>query len=487
MKKSLIAIAVLGAAAFSAQAANVTLYGTVDGGFMYKNAKNTFAGQQVGEKESSFKFADGVDGANKIGIKGEEDIGNAKVGFKLENKFKLSDGNLGDSNKLFQREARLYVRNQFGELAAGRFGGLASAAGSYDLFFANADAFDGADNNINTGFVQSDRYDNSIAYQSPEIAGFQGTLMYSFQEKGEQKDKMKDNDRYIGAGLTFKQDALAVVGVFEGQIRNKGAKDNGAKNGFTYNLGANYDFGMAKVFGGFQYAHNAKFGEIQHYFDVKDFNDAKFYSNESGLAAVDMMNQKLVELNGLVHADKDPMSNAEAMANAEAFAKQLDGSVLEVTAKTGSPFDKKDNTPKFVKTDDKTTAAEGKKVAAKMAGLIDGMQYNGYAFTLGSQIPFGANKVTVAGYYGNFKNARAIEYGYDYQNAGETVKASDVLLGKKDVKLQTYGIDARYEYSLSKRTTLAAGAGIGQSKIKFAGENAKSKVAQVYAGLHHNF
>ena len=129
-------------------------------------------------------------------------------------------------------------------------------------------------------------------------------------------------------------------------------------------------------------------------------------------------------------------------------------------------------------------------VAMNLAGKFNNIQYNGFAFTLGSQIPFGANKVTVAGYYGNYKNARGANLTYETKAAAGKTPAeysSVELFGKKDIKLQVYGLDARYEYSLSKRTTLAAGAGIGQSKIKFAGASAKSKVAQVYAGLHHNF
>ena len=480
MKKSLIAIAVLGAAAFSAQAANVTLYGTVDGGFMYKNAKVTVAGEQVGKKESSFKFADGVDGANKIGIKGEEDIGNAKVGFKLENQFYLSNGEFKNSDKLFSREARLYVRNEFGELAAGRFGGLASAAGTYGIFFSNADAFDGGDNNINTGFVQSDRYDHSIAYQSPEIAGFQGTLMYSFQEDGEQQNKMKDNDRYIGAGLTFKQDALAVVGVFEGQIRNKADKDNDIKNGFTYNLGANYDFGMAKVFGGFQYAHNANFDEIQHYFDA-----AKIAKNFSKEAGVKLANAHLAALNTQYTKadDKDSVVSAGALYDAKLQYLATEGKAKDTVVNAIKGTVDGTETNEYADLDGAISA-----IAAGGAGILNNTQFNGYAFTLGSQIPFGANKVTVAGYYGDYKNARAganVKYKATVEQQQKDAVAA--LFDKKDIKLQVYGIAARYEYSLSKRTTLAAGAGIGQSKLKFAGENAKSKVAQVYAGLHHNF
>ena len=445
MKKSLIAIAILGAAAFSAQAANVTLYGTVDAGFMYKNHKVTADGEQIGKKESSFKMADGVDGANKIGIKGEEDIGNAKVGFKLENQFKISNGEFKDSSKLFSREARMYVKSDFGELSAGRFGGLASAAGSYDIFFGNADAFDGGDNDLPYAFATSSRYDNSIAYQSPEIAGFQGTLMYSFQKDGKQADKMKDNDRYIGAGLTFKQDALALVGVFEAQLRPNELKEDAYKNGFTYSIGGNYDFGMAKVFAGAQYAKNTNFSDIQHGFDVKalikevPLKDAfAGFKQAAGELAAPQQKELKEGVNDIIHA----------------YNKLEDENVADWDGVPGNLNETDFN----------------KVVRGLGAYGVNHMQYDGFAFTLGSQIPFGANKVTVAGYFGQYKNS------HDY-----------LVVDKKDAKLNIYGIDGRYEYSLSKRTTLAAGAGIGQSQIKIDGDKLKDKMAQVYLGLHHNF
>lgn len=381
MKKSLIAIAVLGAAAFSAQAANVTLYGTVDAGFAYSHNKVKATGAED-VTTNSFKMANGLDGANKIGIKGEEDLGNMKVGFKLENQFYLSNGNLKDKNKLFSREARMYVKSELGEISAGRFGGLASAAGSYDIFFAQADAFDGGDNAIKDGFSQSGRMDNAIAYQSPEVAGFQGTLMYSFREEGDQADKMKHNNRYFGAGLTYNYGNLNLVGVVEGHLINKGeiaddnpyVKDERHKDGITYNIGANYDFGVAKVLGGFQYARHVQIGTIE-----------------------------------------TPMSDL---------------------------------------------------------GLA---QVDGYAGTLGVQVPFSNSNLTVGAYYSEFKNAF------------DAATVHDVLVDKKDAKLQNYGLSARYKYNLSKRSSVYAGAGLGEAKLTAKDKTFKTQVAQVYLGLRHNF
>lgn len=111
------------------------------------------------DRSNSFKFSDGLLGDNKVGLRGEEDINGLTVGFKLENGFNLSNGDLSTPGKIFDREARLYVRNNFGELALGRFGGLGSATGSYDVFFENADAFDGGDNLIPWAYATSGRTD----------------------------------------------------------------------------------------------------------------------------------------------------------------------------------------------------------------------------------------------------------------------------------------------------------------------------------------
>lgn len=51
-KKSLIAVAVLGATAFSVQAADVTMYGKVDTGLLFKSNEITFLDQAVVDTDS---------------------------------------------------------------------------------------------------------------------------------------------------------------------------------------------------------------------------------------------------------------------------------------------------------------------------------------------------------------------------------------------------------------------------------------------------
>ena len=57
MKKTLAAVAVLGAFAGSAFAADVTLYGRIDGGFQYNDNQIEVDGNEVID-DSSFKMGD---------------------------------------------------------------------------------------------------------------------------------------------------------------------------------------------------------------------------------------------------------------------------------------------------------------------------------------------------------------------------------------------------------------------------------------------
>lgn len=77
MKKTLAALAVLGAFAGSAAAADVQLYGVVDEGFIYTNTKVTDE-----KSDNQFQLGSGLNLGSRWGLKGTEDLGNGyKVGF----------------------------------------------------------------------------------------------------------------------------------------------------------------------------------------------------------------------------------------------------------------------------------------------------------------------------------------------------------------------------------------------------------------------
>lgn len=263
MKKSLAALAVLGAFGASAMAANVSLYGVVDTGLMYTYQDTSDASTTYVDGESQLKMKSGINASSRFGLKGEEDLGNGmKVAFTLENQFNNDDGTL-KNNRLFHREAAIHLTSQYGKLSFGRMGGVGSAAGSYDLVYAIGDSFDGGDNNV-FGMVASDRYDNMITYQTPKFAGLQATVQYSFQEDSVAEKDLKEGEsesnRYASVAVTGEFGALNTVFAYEFENRNMKLANAGADDGHTFYLGANYDCGFATTFAMVQYYDGARGG-----------------------------------------------------------------------------------------------------------------------------------------------------------------------------------------------------------------------------------
>lgn len=103
MKKTFLAIAVMGAFAGSAMAADVTLYGLVDYGFNYQHRDIDMPNVDA---KDSFEMRSGMNSGSRFGLKGTEDLGNGlKVGFVLENGFDADTGALGNNDRLFGRES----------------------------------------------------------------------------------------------------------------------------------------------------------------------------------------------------------------------------------------------------------------------------------------------------------------------------------------------------------------------------------------------
>lgn len=266
MKKTLAAIAVLGAFAGTALAADVTLYGKIDAGLNYTHTKTDGS---AGTDDFSMKS--GQNSGPRFGLKGTEQISeDVTVGFQLENGFNIDDGYMGQSDRLFGREARVYVKTGFGELAFGRMGGIDSGVGPYDLI-ADSNPFgtgwgDATGQMGNYFLGLTTRYDNMITYKSPEFAGITVVAQASLKEdsKGDGDEGSHLADRYyaIGMGadygaltgaLTFSvQDYAGVKDRLEGAgvpVANDYNDDDGyAVTGFMA-----YDFGVTKVSLGAQY------------------------------------------------------------------------------------------------------------------------------------------------------------------------------------------------------------------------------------------
>lgn len=297
MKKTLAAVAVLGAFAGTALAADVTLYGKIDGGLNYTHvSEESQDGAHISSSNSDdFTFKSGQNSGSRFGLKGTEQIADGlTVGFQLENGFSVDDGKMGQGSRLFGREARVYVQTEFGEIGFGRMGGLDSGLGSYDLI-AGSSVF-GAGWGEYTGTMDlffkgvSVRYDNMITYKSPKFAGLtlvaQASLKKDSGADGDEGTHLADRYYAVGlgadygalkGGLTFSmQDyagfaeryAKGVTGVINEDVAND-------SDGYTVTAFGAYDFGVTKVSLGAQYFDNVAQARGSLQPSVAEFEDGK--------------------------------------------------------------------------------------------------------------------------------------------------------------------------------------------------------------------
>ena len=264
MKKTLAAVAVLGAFAGSAVAADVTLYGLVDYGVRYQNLDADKAGV---DRTNKVDMKSGANSVSRFGLKGTEDLGNGvKVGFVLENGFAADTGALGDkNNRLFDREAQLFVDGSFGRVSFGRVGQLASANGSYGLLGVTGPFSTGyGDATSGLKFVGANgftRFDNTITYMTPSFGGLTVYAQYSSSVSSTGTENESDTDRAYGIGAKFVGAGLTLVGVVDSTNYQSFGADAVSKDmddALTVTLGGNYDFQVAKVYFGGQYFDNAK-------------------------------------------------------------------------------------------------------------------------------------------------------------------------------------------------------------------------------------
>ena len=126
MKKTLVALAVLGSFAGVASAAtSVTLYGTLDAGYEGWNFGKDLSGEKSGFVQGSGFNKNGVslgtsEQNSKIGVKGQEDLGNGLAAiFTLEGGVGADNGET-NAGQLFNRESTVGLKGSFGEVKIGR-------------------------------------------------------------------------------------------------------------------------------------------------------------------------------------------------------------------------------------------------------------------------------------------------------------------------------------------------------------------------------
>ena len=192
-KTTLLAMAV-SAAAFSVQAAQVSLYGSVSTGVLYQNQASLSGGTENQESKDSFTMESGFWGDSIWGITGEEDLGNGwTVGFTLENGFDSDTGKMTGGSVLFDSQAYLRIGNDKVNFAFGNIGGLASAGGDFDLLCA----FDPMEAFVDVAglgaFASKDFASGNMAVvEVTPMEGFKVSLMAN---AGDEDDEARWSDR----------------------------------------------------------------------------------------------------------------------------------------------------------------------------------------------------------------------------------------------------------------------------------------------------
>ena len=246
MKKTMLAVAVLGAFAGSAFAADVTLYGRLDTSVVYTHTEDAY-----GVKTNSASMESGWATGPRWGLKGAEDLGNnVKVGFVLESGFSTDTGAMGQS-RLFGRESTLYVASDYGTVYAGRMNTLLSDGGSMGVLGAtsvigNAYGYGTMKGSTGAGFA---RHDNMLGYVSPSFAGLKLSAQYSMKSDDTKAgvENKANADRYAALAATYSLGGLNLVLGGDCNIYGHAAGVD-VDNGWNVIFGGNYDFKVAKVF-----------------------------------------------------------------------------------------------------------------------------------------------------------------------------------------------------------------------------------------------
>ena len=194
----------------------------------------------------------GNSASSRFGLKGSEEISEGlTVGFQLENGLYADSGKLkgGEDDRLFDRESRLYVKTNYGEIAMGRMGNLNSGNGTYGIMGAGS-AFGTAWGNalggheVTFGFGGS-RYDNTVTYKSPEFGGVTVYAQYVMGNDGDENTTRVD--RYAALGATFDYGAFHGVLVVDQMNEKHLAGTEDPDDAFTVTGGVTYDFGVVKT------------------------------------------------------------------------------------------------------------------------------------------------------------------------------------------------------------------------------------------------
>ncbi|HFA2732465.1 TPA: porin [Neisseria gonorrhoeae] len=256
MKKSLIALTL--AALPVAATADVTLYGAIKAGVQTYRSVEHREGKVVGVGTGS----EISDFGSKIGFKGQEDLGNGlKAVWQLEQGASVAGTNTGWGNK----QSFVGLKGGFGTIRAGSLNSpLKNTKNNVNAW--ESGKFTGNVLEI-SGMAQREHRYLSVRYDSPEFAGFSGSVQYA------PKDNSGSNGESYHVGLNYRNNGFFAqyAGLF--QRYGEGTK----MEGYAYNIHSLFveKLQVHRLVGG--YDNNALYASV-----AAQQQDAKLYGAMSG-------------------------------------------------------------------------------------------------------------------------------------------------------------------------------------------------------------
>jgi predicted porin len=231
MKKSLLALAVLGAFAGVASAqSSVTLFGIVD--VNLRQIKNGSVKQkQMGQ--------DGIN-SSRIGLRGVEDLGGGlSASFWIEGATNPDTGT--PTGQSWQRRSTVSLSGGFGEVRLGRdYTATFLNVTTYDPFGTNGvGSFTNVSiNGLGTNSGTYVRSNNMVAYFLPSgLGGLYGMVQVSAQEAA-----APNGNKYQGARVGYAAGPINVSAAY-------GKTETGTPDLKVMSVGASYNFGVATIQG----------------------------------------------------------------------------------------------------------------------------------------------------------------------------------------------------------------------------------------------
>lgn len=232
LRSPLVAVAVLALCGVAQAQSSVTLYGAL--GLDVVSATNVYTGAT---KKTQMRIDDNAIVNSRIGLRGIEDLGGGlSAVFGLESSVSPDTGTA--RSQFWNRGAFVGLSGGFGSIKFGHQWDVADdLMGNYFVFaYYSPFFFDGFGS-------LSNYYSNAIKYNSPKISGFEGGLFYALGEK-----------TVSGSAGNFAQAVgTYTAGPFSmGLVADTLKADDGSNNkNDMWAIGAAYNFGVAKLRGGF--------------------------------------------------------------------------------------------------------------------------------------------------------------------------------------------------------------------------------------------